>query len=135
MHRKSATMFIDSIAQVEWQGLCYDISRSCFVSVISSPYITTVSNTLYNRTMWTTQHALLSSYTSSQQSTYNMTTDDNKTDKLVQTTRKPTGHNLLKTQSLLWLRPQYPPRVCWTSCDLFLSHVCTYTYTPTYNNY
>ena len=37
-----------------------------------------------------------------------MTTDPNKTDGLLPTTRKPTGHNLQKTQSLLSLRPQYP---------------------------
>ena len=31
------------------------------------------------------------------------------TDEHSQTTRKPTGHNLLRTQSSLSLRPQYPP--------------------------
>ena len=38
-----------------------------------------------------------------------MTTDYNKTDGLLPTTRKQTGHNLQKTQSPLSLRPQYPP--------------------------
>ena len=61
----------------------------------SSPEITTVSNTLYNRTSWTTQHAL--------------STDYNKTDGPLPTTRKQTGHNLQKTQSTLSLRPPYPP--------------------------
>ena len=38
-----------------------------------------------------------------------MTTDYNKTDGPLPTTRKQTGHNLQKTQSPLSLRPQYPP--------------------------
>ena len=73
----------------------------------SSPDITTVSNTLYNRTSWTTQHALSSDHLP--QLTYDMTTDYNKTDGPLPTTRKQTGHNLQKTQSPLSLRPPYPP--------------------------
>ena len=37
-----------------------------------------------------------------------MTIDCNKTYRHLQTTRKPTGYNLPKTQSPLFLRPQYP---------------------------
>ena len=44
-------------------------------------------------------------YPSSPQSTYDMTTDYNKTDGHSPTTRKLTGHNLRKTQSPLSLRP------------------------------
>ena len=72
--------------------------------------ITTVSNTLYNRTSWTTKHALSSDHLPI------ITTihirDDfilRKNDSHSQTTRKPTGHNLQKTQSPLSLRPPYPP--------------------------
>ena len=50
----------------------------------SPPYITTVSNTLYNRTSWTTQHALSSDHY-------------NKTNGFSPTTRKLTGHNSRKT--------------------------------------
>ena len=47
----------------------------------SSPDITTVSNTLYNRTSWTTQHSHyhLTTYLSSPQSTYDMTIDYRRT--------------------------------------------------------
>ena len=45
----------------------------------------------------------------SPQSTYNMTTDHNKTNGHSPTTRQLTGHNLRKTQSPRSLRPQYPP--------------------------
>ena len=38
-----------------------------------------------------------------------MTTDYNKTDGPLPTTRKQTGHNSQKTQSPLSLRPPYPP--------------------------
>ena len=38
-----------------------------------------------------------------------MTTDYSKTDGLLPTTRKQTGHNLQKTHSTLSLRPPYPP--------------------------
>ena len=38
-----------------------------------------------------------------------MTTDYNKTDGPLPTTRKQTGHNLQKTQSPLSLRPPHPP--------------------------
>ena len=57
-----------------------------------SPDITTVSNTLYNRTSWATQHAQnQATYPSSPQSTYDMTTDNNKTDGHSPNTRKLTG--------------------------------------------
>ena len=56
----------------------------------SSPDITTVSNTLYNRTSWTTQHALSSDHlpiiTTINIRTW--TTDYNKTDGPLPTTRK-----------------------------------------------
>ena len=74
----------------------------------SSPDITTVSNTLYNRTSWTTQHALSSDHLPII-TTINIRHDYNKTDGPLPTTRKQTGHNLQKTQSPLSLRPQYPP--------------------------
>ena len=70
----------------------------------SSPDITTVSNTLYNRTWWTTQHAL-----SSDHLPIIATINYNKTDGPLPTTKKQTGHNLQKTQSPLSLRPPYPP--------------------------
>ena len=54
-------------------------------------------------------HYHQTTYPSSPQSTYDMTTDYNKTDGHSQTTRKQTGHNLRKTQSPLSLRPPYPP--------------------------
>ena len=73
----------------------------------SSPDMTTLSNTLYNRTSWTTEHALSSDQLP--QLTYDMTTDYNKTDGPLPTTRKQTGHNLWNTQSPLLLRPPYPP--------------------------
>ena len=64
----------------------------------SSPDITTVSNTLYNRTSWTTQHALSSDHLPII-TTINIlhTTDYNKTDVLYPTTRKLTGHNFAQT--------------------------------------
>ena len=55
-------------------------------------------NTYYHQT----------TYPSSPQSTYNMTTDYNKTNRHSPTTRKPTGHKSRKTQSPLSLRPPYP---------------------------
>ena len=54
-------------------------------------------------------HYHQTTYPSSPQLTYDMTTDYNKTDGPLQTTRKQTGHNLQKTQSPLSLRPPYPP--------------------------
>ena len=76
----------------------------------SSPDITTVSNTLYNRTSWTLKtHYYQTTYSSSPQLTYDMTTDYNKTDGHSPTTRKLTGHNWRKTQSPHSLRPPYPP--------------------------
>ena len=47
---------------------------------------------LYNRTLWTTQHALSSDHLPII-TTINMTTDYNKTDGPLPTTRKQTGHN------------------------------------------
>ena len=57
-----------------------------------------VSNTLYNRTSWTTQHALSSDHLPIiSQLTYDMTTDYKKNGRPLPTTRKQTGHNLQKT--------------------------------------
>ena len=71
----------------------------------SSPDITTVSNTLYNRTSWTTQHALSS-------------------DHLPKITTINIRH-LQKTQSPLSLRPPYPPN---THCQKnFHKHHAEYT--------
>ena len=53
-------------------------------------------------------HYHQTNYPSSPQSTYNMTTDDNKTDGHSLTNYK-TGHNSWKTQSPLSFRPPYPP--------------------------
>ena len=64
----------------------------------SSPDITMESNTLYNRTSWTTQHALSSDHLPIITTT-NIRHDYNKTDGLSLTTRKLTGHNSRKTQS------------------------------------
>ena len=61
-------------------------------------------HTLYNRTSWTTQHALLSDHLPII-STINIRHDYNKTDGHSPTTRKLTGHKSCKTQSLLSLRP------------------------------
>ena len=74
----------------------------------SSPDIITVSNTLYNRTSLTTQHALSSDHLPII-TAINMTTDYNRTDRLSRNTRKLTGHNSRRTQSPLSLRPPYPP--------------------------
>ena len=70
----------------------------------SSPDITLY--TPYNQTSWTTQHALSSDHLPII-TTINirMTTDYNKIYELLQTTRKPTGHNLPKAQSPLSFRP------------------------------
>ena len=76
----------------------------------SAPDITTVSNTLYNWTSCTTQHAL-----SSEQLPIITTINTRhgyrpqQTDGLSPTTRKLTVHNSRKTQSPLSLRPPYPP--------------------------
>ena len=72
---------------------------------ISSPDTTTVSNTLYNRTSWTTQHVLSSDHLPII-TTIHIQHDLNKTDGLSPTTIKLTGHN---SQSPLLLRPPYPP--------------------------
>ena len=53
-------------------------------------------------------HYHLTTYPSLPQLTYDMTTDYNKTDGPLPTTRKKTGHNLQKKQSPLSLRPPYP---------------------------
>ena len=69
----------------------------------SSPDITTVSNTLYNRTSWQTQHALSSDHLpimiTKLKLTYDTTSDYRLTDGHLLTTRKLTGHNSRKTQS------------------------------------
>ena len=70
----------------------------------SSPDITTIGHRGQLKTYY---H--LTTYPSSPQSTYGMTTDYNKTNELLETTRKLTGKNLPKTQRPLSLRPQYPP--------------------------
>ena len=57
-----------------------------------------VSNTLYNRTSWPTQHALSSDHLPII-TTINIRHDYKKTDGSLPTTRKQTGHNLQKTQS------------------------------------
>ena len=76
----------------------------------SSPDITTVSNTLCNRSSWTTQHALSSDHLPIIITiNIDITTDYNKTDRHSPTTRKLTGHNSRKTQNPLLLRPPYPP--------------------------
>ena len=54
-------------------------------------------------------HYHQTTYPSSPQLTYDMITDYNKTNGLSLTTSKLTGHNSRKTQSLLSLRPPYPP--------------------------
>ena len=59
----------------------------------SSPDITTVSNTLYNRTSWQTHHALSSDHLPI------MTTINIRHNFRLQTYRKVTGHNSQKTQS------------------------------------
>ena len=79
------------------QLIAYVISNSDHIThtpkyQTSWPYITTTSNTLYNRISWTTQHALSSDHLPiiSPQLTYDITTDYSKTDELLQTTRKKT---------------------------------------------
>ena len=77
----------------------------------SSPDFTTASNTLYNRTSWTTQHALSSDHLPI------ITTINIRHDYILQQNRRTftnykktqTVHNLQKTQSPLSLRPPYPP--------------------------
>ena len=76
----------------------------------SSPDITTVSNTLYNRTSWTTQHALSSDHLPI------ITTINIRHDYRLQQNRrtftnykKANWTQFTKTQSPLSLRPQYPP--------------------------
>ena len=75
----------------------------------SSPDITTVSNTLYNRTSWTTQHALSSDHLPI------ITTINIRHDYRLQQNRrtftnyKKADCNLQKTQNPLSLRPPYPP--------------------------
>ena len=76
----------------------------------SSPGITTVSNTLYNRTSWTTQHVLSSDHlpiitTINIRHYYRIQQNNGHSP----TTRKLTEHNLRKTQSPLLIRPPHPP--------------------------
>ena len=75
---------------------------------ISSPDFPTVQAhcTIGHRGQLNT-HYHQTTYPSSQQLTYDMTTDYKKNDGHSPTTRKLTGHNSLKTQSLLSLRPPY----------------------------
>ena len=80
----------------------------------SSPDITTVSNTLYNRTSWTTQHALSSDHLPII-ATINMTTDYNKTDEPLPTTRKQTGHNLQKTHESAFAQTTIPTSIQTTN--------------------
>ena len=72
----------------------------------SSPDITTVSNTLYNWTSWTTQHTLSSDHLPIL-TTFNIRHDYRfqQTDR-ISPTRKLTGHN---SRSTILLRPPYPP--------------------------
>ena len=72
-----------------------------------SPCYLTQCTTGYGGQLNTHYHQ--TTYLSSPQLTYDMTTDYNKTDGPLPTTRKQTGHNLQKTQSPLSLRPPYPP--------------------------
>ena len=69
---------------------------------------TTVSNTLYNRTSWTTQRALSSDHLPIV-TTIDMRHDCNGADGPLPTARGQTGHNLQRTQSPLSLGPQCPP--------------------------
>ena len=76
----------------------------------SPPDMTTVSNTLYNRTSWTTQHALSSDHlpiitTINIRQEYRL--QQNR--RTVTNYKKLTGHNSRKTQNPLSLRPPYPP--------------------------
>ena len=74
-----------------------------------SPDVTTVSNTLYNRTSWKTQHALSSDHLPII-TIINIRHDYRlQQNQLSPTTRMLTGHNSRKTQSPLSLRPPYPP--------------------------
>ena len=71
-------------------------------------------------------HYHQTTYSSSPQLTYDMTTDYNKTDGLSPTTRKLTGHNSRKTQSPLSLRPPYPPTYTLPTqfyCRLLPDHI------------
>ena len=81
---------------------------STILQQTSSPDITTVSNTLYNRTLWTTQHALSSGHLPII-TTINIRHDYilHQNRQLSPTARKLTGHNSRKTQSTLSLRPTY----------------------------
>ena len=64
-------------------------------------------------------HYHQTTYPSSPQLTYDMTTDYNKTDRHSPTTGKLTGHNSRKTQSRLSLRPPYPPIYIHTANRIF----------------
>ena len=75
----------------------------------SSPDITTVSNTLYNRTLWATQHAISSDHlpiitTIKQQHEYRL---QQNRQTFTNYTKANCGHNSRKIHSLLFLRPPY----------------------------
>ena len=80
--------------------------------------LTWTYNTTYSPSQYTIRHCgqlnthyHQTTYPSSPQSTYDMTTDYNKSDKLLQTTRKPTGHNLPKTQESAFLQNTIPTNI------------------------
>ena len=73
------------------------------------PDITTVSTGTTGHREHLNTHYHQTTYPSSPQLTYDVTTDYNKTDGLLPTTRKMTGHNSRKTQCPFSLRPPYPP--------------------------
>ena len=69
---------------------------------------TTVSNTLYNRTSWTTQHTLSSDHLPKlPQLTYRHDYRLQQNRRTFTNYKKQTGHNLQKTQSPISLRPPY----------------------------
>ena len=87
----------------------------------SSPDITSVSNTHYalgHRGQFNANYHQ-TTYPSSPQSTYDMTTYYNKTDELLQTTRKPTGHNLPKTQESTFAQTTIPTNIHTANINCF----------------
>ena len=98
-----------------WHLFTDDHRGQLITDVISTTdHITLNTNTPHYTTGHRGQlntHYHLTTYPSSPQSTYDMTIDCNKIDEHLQTTRKPTGHNLPKTRSALSLRPRYPPNI------------------------
>ena len=102
-------LMADFISNSDHITLNTDTARrvpSTTLQQISSPDITTLSNTLYNRTLWTTQHALSSDHLPI--ITIINIRHHYKTDGLSPTTSQLTGHNSQKRQSPLSLRPPYP---------------------------